>query len=344
MCKINYWTDIAGEFKDGAIILGNGASIAVDKKFQYDSLLEEARKQNVIGENAEKIFKHLHTDDFEYVLQMLWHTNRINEALCVPEKKTEDAYKELRKALAETVRHVHIPYQDVKSRLLNIGTFLQSFRKVISLNYDLIVYWAMTATNAAVAGTWFKDCFQSGSFDYQWRNYEQPYGNAGDATLVFYPHGNLALAVTSNGEEKIAASNDFDLLESILSKWANGNYPPLFVSEGTTQQKKGAIRRSGYLNTVYNEVLSELDDNIVVFGWRMSDQDQHIIEAIAQSKPSSIAISTLTNDNGSPSKELEKKIRTSFNNGSSMDIKFFDAESDDCWIKCQPIATSDCAA
>ena len=67
-------------------------------------------------------------------------------------------------------------------------------------------------------------------------------------TLVFYPHGNLVLATNFLGQEtKICSDQQADLLENIIRQWKIEDSTPLFVSEGSSDQKLGAIHRNGYL-------------------------------------------------------------------------------------------------
>jgi hypothetical protein len=72
------------------------------------------------------------------------------------------------------------------------GTFASAFPTVVSLNYDLTLYWAMLLFNAA-NGSWFKDAFHDGEFQTDWEYLLRPYGHAAGATLVFYPHGSLSV-------------------------------------------------------------------------------------------------------------------------------------------------------
>ena len=108
-----------------------------------------------------------------------------------------------------------------------------------------------------------------------------PQPPARGATLVFYPHGNLFLATDIyNNEVKLSRSEVDYLLDTVLSKWEEKDYIPLFVSEGTTSQKFSAITRSSYLNSVYDSVLTKLNDSLVIYGWSASEQDEHILNAI----------------------------------------------------------------
>jgi hypothetical protein len=263
--KIHPWSDIADDFRD-TLVLGNGASIAISSNFSYSSLFESAKQKEQITKNIERIFEHLDTKDFELVLHMLWHASHINKALEIEDSATSATYSELRTALVKTVRDIHVAYDDVKDELLNIATFMKQFSTVFSLNYDLLVYWAMMLGNRTWGETWFKDCFKSRFFQSDWEQYREPYGNSNGSTLVFYPHGNLALATDIVGKEVKLGSTDYkNLLDTIINEWNEDNYIPLFVSEGTTDQKFLSISRSAYLNSVHNSVLPKSRKSVVIF-------------------------------------------------------------------------------
>jgi hypothetical protein len=275
------WKEIQKKFTDG-IILGNGASIAIDEGFSYASLFDNAKKNSLITENVAKVFKHLKTKDFELALRMLWHAYHINRALDIKEDAiTSKAYEDLRAALIQSVRDIHVEYGQVSDKLLQMATFLKRFKTVVSLNYDFLVYWAMLVGNSGWNQQWFKDCFVESKFEEDWQWLRTPHGNADGSTLVFYPHGNLVLATDLFGDEhKIARGEPEDLLDKVVHKWESGDYAPLFVSEGTSEQKLQAINRSPYLMSVYKSVLGDLGSRVVIFGWSMRDEDDHILKAI----------------------------------------------------------------
>jgi hypothetical protein len=232
MTKIYQWSDLESDFTNG-IILGNGASLSVSATFSYSSLYNWASKKKAPHGECSEGFKHLNTQDFELVLRILWHASHVNQALRVKERVTDKVYKKVRSALVKAVRDTHVKYDDAKPFLCRIGEFLKKFSTVVSLNYDLIVYWAMLASNRE-HGQWFKDCFVKGKFNNDWKTFRAPY-KADGSTLVFYPHGNLALVSDLNGREtKIQADNFSTLLATVVEKWESGEYSPVFVSEGTS--------------------------------------------------------------------------------------------------------------
>lgn len=331
---IQPWHALQKDF-DHTLLLGNGSSIAIDKRFSYASLLSTAKELGLVTEPVHRVFDYLSTEDFELVLNLLWHTYHVNAALDIQEKVTKDAYEQVRAALVQAVRNNHAEHSVVRPHLPKISEFLRHFRFVISLNYDLVVYWAMMAANEKL-GRWFKDCFVSGSFERDWREFQKPYGAPG-ATLVFYSHGSLILATSLAGEErKLAREDDFeDLLYRVTSEWEQGGVIPLFVSEGTSRQKLTAIRRSDYLSTVYDSVLPAARPSLVIYGWSFGDNDAHILAQLSMSNPNRIAVSVYRGDKADTQlndrlEEVRKKISRIC---PGAQVLFFDAESEGCWIR-----------
>lgn len=329
--QIYNWEDISNDFGD-CLIIGNGSSISIEDNFSYESLYVHAGQAGLISDDIKRIFNYLRTNDFELVLQILFHTSHVNSALDITDDRTSAAYLSVRGALIQSVRDIHITYEKSKGSLFTISNFLKNFSTILSLNYDLIIYWTMLHAKQT-HGNWFKDCFLNGSFQDDWRRFKEPYGADG-STLVFYPHGNLALATDIVGaDRKIEAKHSSNLLDTIISEWESGIYTPLFVSEGNSDQKLKAIQRSNYLSTVYTDVITDDCDNVTIFGWSIGPQDHHILRALKKGNPQKFAISVYLPDGDIEEKcsQLEKVLKNNF--GQKVEIFFFDAESDHCWAK-----------
>lgn len=332
MRKIYAWQDIQDDFKD-SLLLGNGSSMAIDRKFGYASLLEVAIEQGFITDRTHEVFAYFNTVDFEHVLTMLLHTSHVNRALGIKEKITEPVYSETRDALIKAVRHVHPAHEDVASHLPQVAEFMGRFKTVLSLNYDLIVYWAMLFN--ADLDVKFKDCFVAGNFRYDWNDFRKPISRKKKVTLVFYPHGNLILASPlQSGEEKISVSRDFErLLGTIFDTWTDKQYIPLFVSEGLNEQKIRAISRSSYLSTVNESVLHNCGKSVAVYGCSLADNDDHILEGLSKGHIERIAVSVYmqASDYEEYCSMVSKKLKKFFR-GKPMELKFFDSASSGCWI------------
>ena len=337
--RLYKWKDIKDRFTHN-LLLGNGASIAISESFDYRSLHQEASKGGLLSKKLQRLFGLFDTKNFELILRRLSDTRRVNDILDISESTTSESYEELRDALVNTVRGVHPQYPDVESYLDRIANFMMSFDYVISLNYDLLAYWAMLVGNDLEGENRFKDCFRrdvvDGAliFDDAFEYMAEPYGDLEAATLIFYPHGNLVLATELFGKEtKLSRSKDDCLLDTILEKWQLGDYTPLFVGEGRTRDKKHAIEQSNYLTNVYNRVLATLKESLVIYGWSFGDQDKHILDALDRAALEEIAISVYTKhrDYEDYCDNVRKKIDRT-HNLKDCRISFFDAESHGCWI------------
>lgn len=324
MPEIVQWTTIKDRFEDG-LLLGNGASMAVHTGFGYGSLYEEACRLEHVSEPVQKIFDSFETTDFELVLRQLWHAKLVNEALDIPPGRVENAYELVRTALISTVRATHVSHTAARPHLERIYPFMQGFKTIVSLNYDLILYWAAMLGNNVV-GRWFKDAFVGSKFRDDWETVREPYG-AKEATLFFYPHGNLALARSSFSEEdKIDGGNGTDLLESILQRWETGEKSPLFVCEGTSLHKKKSIESSSYLQTVFREVLPRIGESLVIYGWNLAEQDKHIVKQLGKGTLKRVAISVHNNDMA-----FMQRVEETLRAQDFQDIYFFDSSSLGCW-------------
>ncbi len=319
------WEDIKANYSGGAIVLGNGSSIAISSKFSYDSLFDEAKRKGFISSSVQRVFDKFDVTDFELVLRRLWQAKQVNDALGIEHGLVEDSYKQVRSALIETIRATHATYEDAEPHLEHIYKFLKQFKTVISLNYDLIVYWAAMYGNREL-GRWFKDCFVSNVFSSDWDTYREPYGADG-ATLYFYPHGNLVLKRHGfSSAKKIKAGNETSLLASILSKWEEQDLAPVFVCEGTKDLKENSIASCDYLERVYYEVMPSLESTLVIYGWGIWEQDEHLLKQVAKAKPTKVAVSVYQNN-----QTYIGRVRKHLVDIGVEDIVFFDSESSGVW-------------
>ena len=326
---IDSWANISREGWS-AILLGNGASIAIHKEFAYPTLHGVADAKGLLATTA-PIFARLGTTDFEHVLLACWYAEHVNLALGTPSADITAAYAEVRTALIEAVHSVHPVHADVAADLQRVGAFASAFPTVVSLNYDLTLYWAMLLFNAA-NGSWFKDAFHHGEFQTDWGYLRRPLPPATGATLVFYPHGSLSVARDYIGDETKISVAVGDLLDTITRRWSSGRYVPVFVSEGTSKEKVAAIRRSHYLTNVYEEVLPSLEESLVVYGWSFDERDQHVLDAIAANSPKRMAVSVFTGQpDGDQQAFCHQVLKAVGRSLAGTTVTFFDSQSPGCW-------------
>jgi hypothetical protein len=102
---------------------------------------------------------------------------------------------------------------------------------------------------------------------------------------VYYLHGALFLFKEPSYAYDLKlrrGGSGVELIEVISRNIRDGRMP-LFVSEGTAEQKKQAISRSDYL-TFALEKLASSGKALVIFGTSLSDQDRHIVDTINENK------------------------------------------------------------
>jgi hypothetical protein len=317
------WNEIKDRFNHG-LLLGNGASMAVHPGFGYRSLYEVARDNGHLTPDVASVFMAFGVHDFELVLRRLWQAKVVNEALGIHGGRVAEAYIQVRNSLISTVRDVHITHDNALPHLRPIYEFMQNFKTVVSLNYDLLVYWAAMYSQDTL-GNWFKDCFISGEFADDWELRRIPFRARG-ATLFFYPHGNLALARGLDDAEFKIATRGQDLLTRVLDVWQNGEGVPLFVCEGTSDYKVKAITGSSYLQRVSREVLPQIGDSLVIYGWGIADQEAHILKRLSQANCQRVAVSVYNAD-----AEFMRHAEEKLSNAGIPEILFFDSRSQGCW-------------
>lgn len=327
--KIHKWAELRGYYSRGALLLGNGASIAIDRRFGYSSLIDYAYVKGFLTEDVSLLFKFFNTNDFELVLRLVWQASNVNKSLGVPDLKTHEAYLRVRDCLIKSVRGIHPQHAEVSVYLDSIYNFIKNFDTVISLNYDLILYWASMYGHGVYDRHTIKDCFIHGEFknDWEWLRGKLRFDKT--TTLVFYPHGNLILVRDKVESEIKLTKGDVCLLDEILDAWASEKCVPLFVCEGHSQQKIKAIEGSHYLSVIYREVYQKIGEKLVIYGWGLGKQDEYILKRIAKSNIKSIAVSVY-GDNQAYCNHVISAIHQVIP-PCRVKIDFFASDSPGCW-------------
>jgi Domain of unknown function (DUF4917) len=267
-----------------SLLLGNGLSINIWRRFAYAELREQAELESA----AAQLFADLDTVNFEEVLEGLWHAERVVSALQQDPMRVSALYAHVRAELVRTIQRVHIPWGAMPSMHLNqIATALDGHRFVFTLNYDLLTYWALMG-----------NLDTTGIVDFFWNNPFDP-SNTGlksaRLTGLLFLHGGIHLWLDSvTGETGKWTNQEQGGLLSQLSTSleAHPDRQPLMISEGRSEQKMRAIRRSEYLSFAYQQLV-ENSSNTVIFGTRFGDQDAHIVDALRAGGTRDFAVAVL---------------------------------------------------
>jgi hypothetical protein len=306
----------ATDGKDRSLLLGNGFSI---KHFSYETLL--AASGIAAGSALRSVFDALKTVDFEKVVRGLENASVVEAAYghVARAKELSDDAQKVREALVQAVNATHPAHRedlDYKSS----AAFLRNFTAVFSLNYDLLLYWAML--EEAKLGDGFGLGMQVGRFRGPFRE---------DAHCSVYNlHGGLHLFADGDGDNiKAVHTRDGDIA-TITETIERKKRLPVYVAEGTSRQKMQKIESIAYLRHCY----AKLRDNaatVFVYGHSADENDAHVYRAIFESgakhvyfgihKPDDEKLKTLDGQMA--------KYQKTWGNDTSYD--FYDSESAKVW-------------
>jgi Domain of unknown function (DUF4917) len=273
------------------ILLGNGASLAIWTGFACKSLYGMAcsdATDRPLPHDDQAIFEALETTNFEGVLAGLRTTALINDAVGTDPTVALDHYDAIRASLVAAVQAVHVPWLAIPAETLeHIKRALCVFQFVFTTNYDLIAYWAAMSEAPGDMPDYFwareKSCVIFDPLNTEVWN---------KATKLVFLHGGLHLLHLADGRTaKRVAPPGRNFLE-IFGEPDDGNpgAVPLFVSEGTAEDKMSAIRRSEYLRFALAQ-FAGFDGPLVIFGHSLSEQDRHLVDLVSTSRrPISISM------------------------------------------------------
>jgi len=313
--EIQRWDSLSQLCNWRTLLLGNGFSVNIWPKFDYKNLLVTAN----LSTTVQGLFSRLETTDFESVLSELQRAVAVDQSFDINPELLSKAYKEIKEKLFDAIENTHVQYHMIPPELFeDLQKEIWSFDHVFVTNYDRLVYWILMHN--------FNPPHPR-SKDFMWNmpptfNIYDVEPNPDQAALIYYPHGALHLwRDEMTGEEgKISRKVEY-LLPDFRNEHFGETRRPLFVSEGSSASKTKAILNSRYL-TFCLESLEKNAGNTVVFGHSMSDQDDHIVQALQAGESRRIAISVfLDHDRSKP----QQKIHEIQGKLSSHDLFFFDS-------------------
>jgi hypothetical protein len=311
------WADIRSRFERSALLLGNGLSINVWPRFDYGSLFEHACHSGLTPTD-QMLFEA--TPNFETVLADLNTAIRVNAALKLDPAVIYDRYRSIQQALGRAIREVHVGGSHIALRKLDaIRDVLTRYEWIFTTSYDLILYWAM-----GCRGKWqpFVDGF------YVKKDDRLVFDAARDVVRddqvpVYFLHGALHLVVGGSGMTwKLRGRRD---LQTILDQFGepiagDPQARPLLVTEGSARDKLRAIEGNVYLARALAH-LRDIELPVVVFGSRLGDSDEHLIDALNEHPLRTVAVSMLP----APKRELARAQSEIYGRLDSETLLFFDA-------------------
>ena len=322
------------------LLLGNGFSRACrNDLFAYDALFDRARDN--LSPTAMAAFKALQTTDFEVVMRALRQAAALARAHgqeydTLVKHFNTDA-NSVRELLAEVIASNHPERMDgiPDEQFRNCRSFLAKFNRIYTLNYDLLLYWALMRTDIDSLRLKCDDGFRfpdDGPEDYVVWDF-----NDHGSQNVFYLHGALHLFDAGAEVQKYTWSNTgIALVDQVRAALELDRYP-IYVAEGTSQSKLERVMHSSYLLRGYRS-LSEIGGSLFVFGHSLHANDEHVLKCIADNKVTRLYVSIFGDPSSagnqhviSRAQSLPARRERSSPRPNPLDVIFYDASSANIW-------------
>lgn len=325
------------------LLLGNGFSIALKPDiFTYGSLYENADFSK--APHVKRLFEALKTQDFEVVIKHLQDAATVVEvyrptAVTLSRSLRKDAAA-IKDALVAAIakRHPDRPYDIAPEKYAACRKFLSKFDHIFTLNYDVLLYWALMQDQVDKIHIEHDDGFRHPEDDPSkpWVSWQQ-----GNQATVSYLHGALHLFDASTEITKYTWSKtDKPIVDQIRAALDEEKYP-LFVAEGTSASKQARILHSGYLHKAHRSFEScckSSGNAIFIYGHSLAENDEHVLRCIAKGNASHLLVSIYGDPNSPTNKAVianAEKLSTlrgpERGKRSALQVTFFDAASAKVW-------------
>lgn len=317
------------------VLLGNGFSRALfDKVFNYTALFERAKTS--LSPTAAAAFKALDTTNFEEVMRGLKHASELVHIYAAAKPDVAAAMREdldaIRDLLAATIAESHPdrPGSISSQQYASCKLFLSRFSCIYTCNYDLLVYWTVMQSEIRPPVK-HDDGFRTGD------DAGAPYvvwevQNTDDQN-IHYLHGALHIYDAGHELQKYTWINtQVPLIEQIREALKDEKYP-LFVSEGTWQEKLDRIQHSNYLGRAYRS-FAKIGGSLFIYGLSLAPNDEHVLTLLEDSKVKDVFVGVFGDPDAAwnkPMIERAKQMGSKRPNNRPLTVHFFDAASAQVW-------------
>jgi hypothetical protein len=320
------------------LLLGNGFSIACRPNiFVYGKLFEQADFSK-LSPSAKKAFEALGTQDFEKVIKALRDAKAVLAAYSgVPPKllqTLEDDADGLRELLVQTIAasHPEWPGEIQEHEYAACREFIGHFDNVYTLNYDLLLYWAQMHTEQG-KGPSSDDGFRKPEDDYE-ASYVTWEPSNSHRQNTWFLHGALHLFDAGIEIQKYTWVNTgIRLIEQIRDALTR-DYFPIFVAEGTSDEKLTRIRHNDYLAKAYRSFV-EIGGALFVYGHSLAENDEHYLKKIERGKLSNLFVGIYGDPNSPANKAIITRAKRMNipRRRTALAVQFFDAATARVWGK-----------
>lgn len=327
------------------LLLGNGFSMSYNvKRFSFTSLLESAVDSGLITKSNPiyAVFSEFDTKDFEEVIKLLETSVKVLKTYSAITESDEKAIledsKSLKKYLVDVITNNH-PEKITEisdQEYLNSANFIKEYEKVYTLNYDLLLYWTSIKLDSFLNdGSIEKSnlkIFDGFNDPYKYSTDYVVFENGGKSFNLNFLHGGLHIFDNKSEIIKNTYSRTERTLKSQTLENLNKDIYPIFVSEGTSEQKKAKIIHNAYLNHCYKSLKSIgakiKDDSLILFGTLLRRNDIHIREAMLKNNVNNIYIGVYSEDEV---KEFDDFIEFIDKNKLNKNVYFYDSKTVKVW-------------
>ncbi|SEJ71033.1 protein of unknown function [Dyadobacter koreensis] len=326
------------------LLLGNGFSISCRPSiFTYGNLFTQAQPK--FNTQLNDAFKVIDTKDFEVVMKSLKNASLLSEIYdkgnSYKNKMTEDSLR-LKSILVSTIASSHPtqPNDITEIEFITCRKFLSNFDNKYTLNYDLLLYWTLMHEEPfSSLKIKHDDGFRTpsdGKTDYvTWEI------NNTNQQTVFYLHGALHLFDAGEELQKFTWVNTGVKLTEQITAALDKDFYPLFVSEGSSSEKREKISHSGYLSRGIRS-FANIGGSLFIYGHSLADNDDHITNLIPESKIESIFVSIYGDTTSQANRNIilkagkliedRKAINSKKSKGAALlSVYFYDAASTSIW-------------
>ena len=329
--------DEAQQYNKRHALLGNGFSISCRPDiFVYGKLFERADFSD-LSPSAKLAFEALDTQDFEKVIKVLRDASEVLTAYKGAKTKLIQQLQEdadgLREVLVHAISSSHPDWPgDISdAEYACCRTFLANFNNVYTLNYDLLLYWAVMHDED---GKKIKsdDGFRTpeDDFDSEYVVWEPETSRSQN---IWYLHGALHVFDAGTEIQKYTWVNTGQRLIEQIRDALDRDYFPLFVAEGTSGEKLDRIMHSEYL-AKGKRSFSSIQGALFIHGHSLAENDEHFLKVIEKGKVKHLYVGLFGDENSESNNAIKRRASRMIQNRAKskpLKVSFYDSESAHVW-------------
>lgn len=334
------------------LLLGNGFSIGCRADiFHYKSLFGEADFSGM--PEAKQVFEDLQTQDFEIAIRALESGSKILPIYVPDDTESVQAMSNhaiaLKDLLVATIAGNHPPNPNAidDHEFWACRKFLSNFLApdksgyVFTLNYDLLLYWALMHDD----NPFDEDAVELKKNDGFGNDEDDPEADyvvwqgetAPHTANVHFLHGALHLFDSGSEIQKYTWVRKGDPLVGQARNAIAANKFPLFVAEGTSAQKKNKIRHNAYLYQGFKVLTQNTQQGrhcFFIFGHSLDDSDDHILKRLGKGHFKKLYVGIFGDADTPENREVIARanaIAALRHDRYPLEVVFFDSSSANVW-------------